>query len=554
MEQHYVKQALLAACLIPLLAACDGSDSNDPGPKNQAPLAQPGTMLVAPGDTATGTLEGSDADGDSITFEVFDAPQHGTVQNLDPATGRFTYVAPASFEGIDRFTFRVNDGVSDSPIAAFDVRVDEWRGTVNVGTADEEDTFYALAIDDQRNLYVAYSTSGSIPGATNQGGLDVVLTKLDKTGAIVWQKQWGTTFDDEPWQMAGDANGNLYISVPPFSQGFDPAEPKYVLKYDSDGNLLWALQIPEPNTITHFYRMTVSPNGNVYINALEPPSAGNNANTLSALLKITPDGTLTWTKHLGTSTEDPQDPLLLGQFDIYDVFARGLVTDANEITYLSISLSYRPTGGSHVRSTMLAAVDGNGQIVSRVEPFTTSAFSAQTPPRIRDMRLTVSGNLRVAGDDAGFPGESIVVAEVDTAGNEIWSTARQVAGEGRFTRRAALAPDGSSVVTGTATPNRPTPGPTGEEEDIFVSKFNQNGTFVWEQLIASTRNDGTALVFDRGGEPVVDDRGSVYVVVSSFEGGIGSAPNQGGNDVLIVKLEGDTGDMIDTNSPARATR
>ena len=43
---------------------------------------------------------------------------------------------------------------------------------------------------------------------------------------------------------------------------------------------------------------------------------------------------------------------------------------------------------------------------------------------------------------------------------------------------------------------------------------------------------------------MTDANGSVFVLVSSDGGAVGSTTNQGGWDVFIVKLDGDTGEII----------
>ncbi len=68
-----------------------------------------------------GQLVATDADGDTLTYEVADDVSHGTLV-IDPATGQFVYVPDAqSFMGTDRFTFTVNDGTTapdDPPVAS----------------------------------------------------------------------------------------------------------------------------------------------------------------------------------------------------------------------------------------------------------------------------------------------------------------------------------------------------------------------------------------------------------------------------------------------------
>jgi hypothetical protein len=103
---------------------------------NRKPAAQDQSMRAATSLPAAGTLVGTDEDGDPVSFAIATQPANGTVV-IDAATGSFTYNATADFEGTDSFTYQANDGFADSPPATVTLSVNEWLGTVNLGTADE---------------------------------------------------------------------------------------------------------------------------------------------------------------------------------------------------------------------------------------------------------------------------------------------------------------------------------------------------------------------------------------------------------------------------------
>ncbi|MFW6154488.1 MAG: Ig-like domain-containing protein [Planctomycetota bacterium] len=71
--------------------------------------------------TGTGAFTGIDADGDTLTFRLIDAPAHGeAVVNSD---GTFTYTPEENFNGIDTFTVVSHDGRSDSALATQTITV-----------------------------------------------------------------------------------------------------------------------------------------------------------------------------------------------------------------------------------------------------------------------------------------------------------------------------------------------------------------------------------------------------------------------------------------------
>ena len=537
----------LAAAFGPDLFRYRVNDGNDNSAEaavsivvNRKPAAQDQSMRAATSLPATGTLVGTDQDADPLTFVIATQPVNGTVV-LDATTGSFTYNATANFEGMDSFAYQTNDGFANSTPATVTLSVNEWLGTVNLGTAEDEDMLYGLQIDEQMNLYVAYTTTGAVPGSVSSGERDVVLAKVDKAGTVLWQKQYGTANDEFPYQLERQSDGSLYLTV--IERQYDAILDQYaivdnlVVKFDANGDLLWDVSIPTANTIRQFYRLAISPNGNVYVNAFDM------VESYGRLLRITPDGTIAWTKLLGAADADAVDPLLNNPpYDSYFVFPRGLAVDATETIYMNLDVR-KTVAGVFTWSTMLASFDGvDGTILSRLDPLVTSAFPINTAPALlRDVHLTTAGNLRVLGNH-GLPDgtRGLVVAELDTSGNEIWATARNVTDEDRYGFKGVLAADGSSIVQGSAE----TVLSAGANVDVGLTKFDSVGDFVWESVLSGVQDDGTTDAINEGSQPVVDASGSVFILINSDGGAIGATTNQGGFDVFIVKLDGNTGEII----------
>lgn len=74
-------------------------------------------------DTAkTGTLAGTDLDGNTLTFAKVADPSHGTV-SINATTGAYTYTPALNYNGSDSFTFKVNDGTLDSAVATVSITI-----------------------------------------------------------------------------------------------------------------------------------------------------------------------------------------------------------------------------------------------------------------------------------------------------------------------------------------------------------------------------------------------------------------------------------------------
>ena len=97
-------------------------------PTNDAPIADDDaystdedTPLVVPADGVL--LNDADPDGDSITAVLVSGPAHAAAFTLN-ADGSFSYTPVANWNGSDSFTYKANDGTSDSNVATVTTTVD----------------------------------------------------------------------------------------------------------------------------------------------------------------------------------------------------------------------------------------------------------------------------------------------------------------------------------------------------------------------------------------------------------------------------------------------
>ena len=88
---------------------------------NNTPTVSNISKSVLEDDGVSGTLSGSDADGDLLTYAKVSGPSHGSVSVN--ANGTFTYTPEANYSGTDSFTYKVNDGYVDSSTATVSITV-----------------------------------------------------------------------------------------------------------------------------------------------------------------------------------------------------------------------------------------------------------------------------------------------------------------------------------------------------------------------------------------------------------------------------------------------
>lgn len=98
------------------------------GNGNISPVAENDNFSTLQGVAHLGTLGASDANGDPLTYSVVGAPAHGRLNIIDISTGEFNYYPDIGYLGADSFTFRVNDGTTDSNTATINLNVVVFNG------------------------------------------------------------------------------------------------------------------------------------------------------------------------------------------------------------------------------------------------------------------------------------------------------------------------------------------------------------------------------------------------------------------------------------------
>ena len=110
---------------------------------NDAPVAVADSYTVNVGGTLTTTAttgvlaNDTDADGNTLTATVVTQPAHGTL-TLN-TNGTFTYTPTAGYRGTDSFTYKANDGTTNSAEATVTIKVNAVPAAVNNSYSVNED-------------------------------------------------------------------------------------------------------------------------------------------------------------------------------------------------------------------------------------------------------------------------------------------------------------------------------------------------------------------------------------------------------------------------------
>jgi len=158
-----------------------------------------------------------------------------------------------------------------------------------------------VSADSLGNVYISGHTSAPLD-PTSKGWSDAFVSKFDSAGALLWTRQLGTTGPSETsFGVSADRLGNVFMSGSIDSGGSSTIDA-FVTKYNSEGHLLWTRQLGS-GEVDSSLGLSADGAGNVFIAGYTRGSLGGpNAGEQDAFVsKYDTDGNLLWTLQIGTS-------------------------------------------------------------------------------------------------------------------------------------------------------------------------------------------------------------------------------------------------------------
>jgi len=171
----------------------------------------------------------------------------------------------------------------------------EWQQKFGGGSGDVN---YEAAYSVHQTLDGGYIATGYMQIAT--GNYDVWVARLDSSGAVVWQKQYGGSGSDLAYSIDETSDSGFIVAgYGTFTSGSEA----WILKLNSDGSVAWQKQYGGSNYDTSMSVKQTSDGG--YIVAAYSTSFAGNGDIW--ILKLNSDGSVAWqNKYGGTSTDYPQ--------------------------------------------------------------------------------------------------------------------------------------------------------------------------------------------------------------------------------------------------------
>jgi carbohydrate binding protein with CBM6 domain/beta-propeller repeat-containing protein len=371
-----------------------------------------------------------------------------------------------------------------------------------------DDLAYGIALDADRNAYVAGSTtSANFPttaGAfdTTVSSADVFVTKLNATGsALVYSTYLGGGFDDSGRGIAVDAAGNAYVTGYTRSSNFPTTTGAFQTTFGGYSDAFVTKLNPTGSALVYSTYL-----GGVYGYGIAVDAAGN--------AYVTGDTGLTDLP----ATAGAFQPTPGGQGDAF-------VTKLNPAGSALVYFTYLGGADSDAGSGIALDASGNAYVMGYTSssnfPTTTGAF-----------QTTCGG---------GF--YDVFVTKLNPAGSAlVYST--YLGGSGRdIGNGVAIDTDGNAYLTGfTESPDFPaTPGAfqtTIAETiygDAFVTKLDASGAaLVYSTYLGGSRGE-------TGNGIAVDAAGNAYVTGNTVSTDFPTTPaaihpTNDGNDVFVTKL------------------
>ena len=406
----------------------------------------------------------------------------------------------------------------------------EWAKSIGGQNYDDANS---IVLDAQGNVYVTgrfqkfvgtevdFDPSAGVYNIAAIGQYDAFVVKLNSNGEFLWAKNFGGSgVAVTATSITVDSNGNVYTTgFFPYTVDFDPsitaeffltAENQfgnastdiYISKLDSNGNFVWAKRIG-----AQFFEagvaITNDSNDNIYISG----------------------------KFAGTVDFDPNG----GTAEL-----TGVSSSSGFILKLNSSGNFiwaKSIAGAGVEVVTAITVDVSGNV------FATGNFKSATDldPGAAVFKITGDGAFILKLDSGGnfvfakgFTGNSNLDCssiKVDASGN-IFTT-------GTFQQTADFDP---SIATFNLT------GIYGNA-DVFITKLNNLGSFVWAKKIHSRARDNcTALALDNLGNAYI----AAYIATADFKidnsASIDVYPSTQGTENMVILKFDTTGVLLAKNA------
>lgn len=376
---------------------------------NQAPIANDMSLSLDREGSIDFTLDASDQDGDSLSKTIVSQPDNGT---LVPGAGlNYTYTPDSGYFGTDSFTYKVNDGNSDSDVKTVSFDIDQ----VVKNLRNNSSFYVTVEKSPQGDNLLLIQKENNLSFLVNfDNNLDVVST---------------TQFNTNQYFIPGGNSSPQSIDFKKHNNGFISFSNKKITTFDLQMNLLSSIELTLDNMSGRSVEMVE--NGNILL-------GGYQSNDEGFLIKINSSGDTIWTKTYDLVSNQQDRILGIKQLSDGNYF---FVIGSSTGKYVKIDQdgeiiwAVNPSdSGTQIPTKIIehnqliyifndsrqfAILDLNGNLLSSIPiPGFYGAHGTQ------DMILHSNGDLIMGGIDnnasSGQWNNYLKIVRYDTNGNRIW--------------------------------------------------------------------------------------------------------------------------------------
>ncbi len=465
----------------------------------------------------------------TISCDTAGASIYYTTDGSDPDESSNPYTGTITINDTTTIKARAyKDGMTASDIASATYTIQPPPAFAMSAGGSEDDIGRSITHFADGSAVVVGTFSGSAvfgSGQPNQtvlnsaGGTDIFIAKYDSDGQLLWAKGIGSnggdvatgvsSWPDGSFAVTGYFSDSITFGISETNETRFPAPMGtdiFLAKYSADGTLVWAVA-----------------------------AFGSESENISNAVVALPDGS----------------SVIVGAFSYYIIFGQGT---SNEISFTT----------DYSADIFVARYDANGIPLWAVQEGAYYGDDQANGVAYSNGNILVTGYFQESGVFDGSSGttptvlssaggKDIFVAKYDYLGGALlW--AKRAGGESDDVGYSVTAfSDGSSAVTGSFSSsavfgpceNYATTLTSTGADDIFVARYNGNGTLYWVKQAGGAGVDiGLGISHLSDGSLAVIGKFSTSAIFGSGESNQTTILSSGSNDIFLARFDGDSGSLL----------
>ena len=404
-----------------------------------------------------------------------------------------------------------------------DSALSDFYWTVQSGSSSNE-VINDINIDNKSNIYIVGYTLGNLHGATNSGNKDIIILKYNDNGALVWSRQIGTNKNEEANSIGNDFQNNIYVVGSTYSgldgESHQGSSDIFIIKYNESGAKRWTKQLGT-NKFDYATSVALDVSGNSFITGSTNRGLDSNSNAGDNK-----------SDYFISKYDNSGNKQSTNQFGVTkDDIAYAITIDNTGNIYVSGSTSNALDNETHVGRKDIFVVKYDTSLNRQW----TKQIGTSSDDESYGMTSDSLGNIYVVGYTQGSldnnirkgtgNDKDIFIIKYDENGNKLWSLQEGTDSEDIAYGVATDSLDNIYIAGKTCSNlnNNILKGVC----DYFLIKYNSSGNVQWYK-------QGGTLLEDIAKGIDIDSLNNIFITGYTY-GSIDGKTNQGGTDYFLIK-------------------